>query len=121
MAIQEVAAAGGPGIEFNARAGVHVDGEGLGRSGGLWRTPVVKGVGKSLYGGWGGSQQTWLRAADAVKMPHVDFRNLIRVMLAIMLSESTGRDLKKVIFHRTFSPTLCISFYSRMTTGPCRA
>ena len=89
VAIQEVAAAGGTGIELNARAGMHVDSEGLGRRGGLWRTPVVKGGGKSLYGAWGGSQQTWLRRADAVKMPHVDSRNLIRLTLAIMLSEST--------------------------------
>ena len=46
VAIQEVAAAGGTGIELDARAGVHIDSEGLGRRGGLCRTAVVKGVGK---------------------------------------------------------------------------
>lgn len=57
VAIQEVAAAGGTGIELNARAGVHVDSEGLGGRGGLWRTLVVKGAGKPLYRGWGGSRR----------------------------------------------------------------
>ena len=57
VAIQEVAAAGGSGIELNAWAGVHVDSEGLGRRGGLRRTPVEKGVGKSLHGGRGGRRR----------------------------------------------------------------